>query len=419
MKAEIISIGTELLLGHIINTNPSTISKKLAECGIDVYYHTAVGDNEARLMALLKSALKRSDIVITTGGLGPTVDDITVATVATTIGRKLVYKKQIANKIKRYFSRRHISCARDSFRQAYIPHGARWLSNGLGTAPGLIIEVGIKTLVCLPGPPRELLPMLEHAIVPYLRRHSAAKERIQSRLIKLVGLPEAAVNKKVKDLLTLKPPTTVGIYTHLGEVHLKITTKASTQQARRRALAAVEGTIQKRLGDFIYGSDDERLESTVGRLLSASGMTLGIAESCTGGLIAHRITNISGSSNYFTMGILAYSNKAKTSELGISPKLLKRYGAVSKATAQAMARGIKNTANADIGIGVTGITGPTGATKNKPVGLVHIALATNTCMIAKKCFFVGSREENKHLASQKALEMLWQYLRKKRAHGKR
>lgn len=410
MKAEIISIGTELLLGHIINTNTSYISKKMANLGIDVHYHSTVGDNEERLSKLLKTVLRRSDIVFTTGGLGPTVDDIMVSTVSKTIGRRLVFNKQIAKEIKKYFKKQHLPFPKDSLKQAYIPEGCVWLKNNVGTAPGLIIPLNKKIIICLPGPPREVNPILEKDVIPYLKRYTKTRQCIKSHSIKLVGLPEAAVNKKVKDLLRLSGTTTVGIYAHLGEVHLKITTKAKDEKACKNNISRIEAKIRKRFVPYLYGVDDETLEGVVARLLLKRKKTIGIAESCTGGLISNRITNIPGSSKYFKMGITAYSDEVKTCQLGVSRKLLNRYGAVSSAIALSMARGIRKRAHVDIGIGVTGIAGPGGATKTKPVGLVYMALVTDKEHISKKFFFLGKREEIKFLASQAALNLIRTHL---------
>jgi len=414
MKAEIISVGTELILGHVVNTNASYISRSMAEIGIDILYHSAVGDNEERISDSLHRALKRSDIIITTGGLGPTVDDITLAAIAKTINRKLVFNKAIAEKIKDYFRKKHIPFIKASFRQAYIPEGSLWLKNAVGTAPSLIIqcEDGQKFIVCLPGPPREVTTILENELIPYFKKHIKTQGLIKSRLIKLIGLSEVSVDSKIKDILKLERPTTVGIYTNPGEVHIKITAKAGNEKECGENIKKIEKVVRKRLSKFIYGVDNENLEGVVVDLLIKSKNTLGIAESCTGGLVTHRITNISGSSNCFKMGIVAYGNDAKIAHLGVSRALITRYGTVSKLVAIAMAKGIKKAANTKIGIGITGIAGPTGATKTKPVGLVHIALVSDKKKMSKKCFFLGKREDTKFLASQAALELIWMHLKK-------
>jgi nicotinamide-nucleotide amidase len=372
MKAEIIAIGTELLLGHIVNTNAAFLSQKLAEIGIDVYYQTTVGDNPGRLEEAIKKAAARSDIVITSGGLGPTVDDITIETIARLIKRK----------------------------------GVKWIRNNVGTAPGLITEYIGKTLIALPGPPREIEPMFEKDIIPYLKRLSGAKVSMISRSIKTTGLAESQVNGLVKDLLALKPPTTVGIYAKLGQVELKIMSKANDKAAARRSIAKIERKIRLKLKDRIFGYDDETLESAVGKILSKKRLTIATAESCTGGLLAHRITNISGSSDYFLMGLITYSNAAKIDILGVPEILIKDFGAVSEPVALAMADRIRIKAGSDIGVGITGIAGPTGGTKKKPMGLVYIALAAKNKKVVRELRFKGSREEVKFQASQIALDMI-------------
>jgi len=412
MKAEIIAIGTELLLGHTVNTNASYISKKMSGLGIDVYYHSTVGDNVERLSGLVQKALSRSDIIFTTGGLGPTVDDITIRTVSKAIGKELVFDKHVAGEIKEYFIRQRLPTPKDSLRQAFIPRGCMWFENTVGTAPGLIIPHKGKKIICLPGPPGELQPIMEKYIVPHLKKTLTKKEIIHSKSIRLIGLPEAAINAKVKDLLTLGGSATVGIYVHLGEAELKITAKAKSEKACKANIEKIESKIRKRLGKFIYGIDDETLESAVGKLLLKFRKTLGIAESCTGGLISSRVTNVSGSSEYFKMGLIAYSNDAKISELGVSPKLLRTAGAVSSAAAASMAKGIKRIAGTHMGLAVTGIAGPRDGTNKKPVGLVYMALATPGKLFSKKFYFRGKRTDIKHLASQAALNLIRKYLLK-------
>ena len=375
MKAEILCIGTELLLGHIINTNAAFLSQKLAELGIDVYRQTTTGDNPVRLTTALREALGRADVVITTGGLGPTVDDITIATVAKFVGEKIVLKR---------------------------------IRNNVGTAPGLIAEYSGKIIICLPGPPRELEPMFESAIVPYLKKRAkgqGVKEILKSRTIKLTGLPESLVNNKVKNLLALKPPTTVGIYAKLGQVDLKIMAKAKNEKMANREIVRIEKKIRSRLKDYIFGCDDETLEGVVGKILMAKNKTLAIAESCTGGLLSNRITNVSGSSKYFVGGIIAYSNDIKMNILGVSESSIKKFGAVSSQVALQMADGIRRLTSTDIGVAITGIAGPAGGTKSKPVGLAYVALVTDKKRVVREFRFRGNREEVKFQSSQVALEL--------------
>mgnify|MGYP001600961117 CR=1 FL=1 len=373
MRIELISVGTELLLGHIVNTNAAYLSERLAEAGIDVFRVTTVGDNPDRLTAAIRESLDRADAVMLTGGLGPTIDDITSATVARFAGRSTVLK------------------------------------NHVGTAPGLIFDYKGKVIICLPGPPRELEPMFEKNILPYLYKRCtphAVRCTIKSRSIKLTGLPESVVNNKVKDLLAMKPPTTVGIYAKLGEVDLKIMAKARSERAAAAEMAKIEREIRRRFGDYIFGCDDETLEGVVGKALLAKKRTIAVAESCTGGLVSDRITNVSGSSDYFIGGIIAYSNDIKVNILGVAELTLKRFGAVSAQAALQMADGVRRLTSTDIGLGITGIAGPTGGTKSKPVGLVFVALTTDRKRVVRDFRFRGDREEIKFQSSQAALDMV-------------
>lgn len=408
MRAEIISTGTEILLGHITNTNSSYLSAKLASLGIDVYYHTAVGDNPGRIVSSVKKAFLRSDIVITTGGLGPTVDDSTLSSLCKAVSKKPVFNKKIAKHIKQYFERRGFNgMPDDALRQAYVPKGAFWFENRVGTAPAILLRRGKKLLIALPGPPRELKPLFENAIIPYLGKNGfAGKWTIKTKTLKVAGLVEAEVNTIVKDLLSMRPQTTLGIYTRLGEVDLKITAKAKNEKAADKNIKKVEKEIRNRLGNYVYGVDEQALEDIVGKILTRNKMTLALAESCTGGLVANRITSVSGSSFYFKEGIIAYSNKAKTELLGISAKKLKKYGAVSKEIAREMAKAVRKLAKTDISVGITGIAGPTGATRKKPIGLVYIALYDDKINIVKECRFEGNRQEIKHQASTVSLDLI-------------
>ena len=408
MKAEIISVGTELLLGHIINTNAAHLSEKLAALGIDLHNQATVGDNPARLSAALNLALSRSDMVFTTGGLGPTVDDITLYTIRNVTSRPLVYDKKIKKYMERYFRKKgFIKMPNDAAKQAYVPHGAHWFENKVGTAPAVIVEHNKKLIIALPGPPRELIPIFEKNVTPYLKRKGIIpKSVIKTKTLKTTGLVEAAVNRRVKVLLSMGPKTTLGIYAHLGEVHLKITSKAKDKKSAAREIKKVGQKIRKRLGKYIYGADNDTLESVVGERLTKKRKTLALAESCTGGLVANRITNVSGSSKYFKMGVIAYSDKAKKNLLGVSGQNLKKHGAVSKEVALEMAKGVKKLANADIALGLTGIAGPKGATRKKPVGLVYIALVRDKTKTVKECRFTGNRQEIKLQSSTTALDLL-------------
>lgn len=405
-KAEIISIGTELLLGRILNTNAAYLSRKLAELGFDQYFQTTVGDNPERLIRAARSALLRNDLVIMTGGLGPTVDDVTMKSVADLAGRPLVLDSRVLKDIRGYFERRGVKLPPGNKVQAMVPRGARCLVNKFGTAPGLIIEYMDKVIVCLPGPPREMEPLFESGVKPYLEKRFGPGCTILTRTIKTIGLPESRVNMIVKDLLKLGPPTTVGIYAKLREVHLVIMAKSSSERRAARAMRAIEEKIRRRLKGHIFGYDDETLEEAVGAILRGKKMTLSIAESCTGGLLSKRLTDVSGSSAYFTTGIVTYSNDSKRNFLGVSGVTIDRHGAVSSRVALEMAHGIKHYACTDIGVGITGIAGPLGGKQSKPVGLVYIAFVTDKKEIVREFRFSGTRQDVRWSAAQAALDMM-------------
>lgn len=406
MKAEIISIGTEILLGQILNSNQQYLSRQLALLGADVFFHSSLGDNPERLIAAIRQGIERSDIVITTGGLGPTVDDITTESIARAFNRKPVFNEKILKKIKSHFGIQCLNMPHENIRQAHLPEGAIELENKVGTAPGFIIEEGGKILIALPGPPRELNPMFERAVIPYLKKKIKSAWTIKTRTIKITGLPESGVDQKVKDLLKSPPPVTVAILAHPALIELKITAKAKNLKEADRLIDKIDRKITTRLKDYIFGRDDQTLEETVGKLLKRRHKTLAIAESCTGGLVSNRITDIPGSSQYFKMGIVAYSNKVKISQLHISPDDISRYGAVSPRVASQMAGNVRKIAGTTFGLGVTGIAGPSGATGTKPVGLVYIALATPKGVILRKFNFAGEREVIKFKSSQAALDLL-------------
>ncbi len=410
MDAEIICIGSELLLGQTIDTNAAYISQKLAGIGINVFYHTTVGDNRVRLLTTFKRAVHRADIVITTGGLGPTVDDITLETITQALQKKLLLNGHVLRNIKAHFQSRHIPMPRSNLRQALIPEGAQTLKNSVGTAPGLIITHEKKILISLPGVPAEVKPMIEDDVLGYLKTRFPSNWLILSHKVKTTGLAESQVNQKVKDILQLKPPLTVGIYAHTQSVDLHVNAKAHTKQKAEKLIKPVINKIKSRLKEYIYAYDDDTMEEVVARALTKRKKSVSVAESCTGGLIGKRLTATSGSSKRFPLSIVAYSNTIKSCLLNIPAEILKKYGAVSKETSTLMANNIKQIANTDLGLAVTGIAGPTGATQEKPIGTVYIALSSARKTRCQKFHFHGDREAVRLRASQAALDMLRRYL---------
>lgn len=424
MRAEILAVGTELLLGEITNSNAQFLSRKLAELGIDVFHHTTVGDNPTRLRQAVETALGRADLLITTGGLGPTQDDITKETVAEVFRLPLEVDQESLERIGALFERIGVPMTENNRRQALMPRGAEAIPNDRGTAPGVFLKVHDRVVVCLPGPPAELIPMFESWVEPRLAKLAAGESQaaggvrpLFKRTLKVCGLGEALLEDRIKDILTAQSNPTIAPYAKLGEVHLRLAAKASSREEAERLFAPVERELRQRLGDYIYGTDEATLEKAVGDLLRQRNLTLAVAESCTGGLLGHRITNVPGSSEYFHLGVTAYDNRAKTALLGVPRETLDRYGAVSTETAVAMATGILALAGTDVAVAVTGIAGPGGGTEIKPVGTVYFAVAGGRHAFGpagasrhKRSTLRGNREEIKQRAAQVALIFLRQCL---------
>jgi nicotinamide-nucleotide amidase len=373
MRAEIISVGTELLLGQIIDTNAAYLAQQLAELGLDVYFKQTVGDNTARVRGAVRLALSRADVVLITGGLGPTEDDLTVESVAEELGRRLERRDEIAERIRQFFELRGRVPPETVYKQALIPSGARPIPNTRGTAPGVHIEHDGRELFLMPGVPFEMYGMMEDYVIPRLRERTGGLV-IRSRVIRVTGEGESAVEARIKDLIGGNSPT-IAPYAKLGEVHLRVTAKGAPEDVSRQ-LDAGEWKLRERLGDLIYGTNDETLEGVVGRLLADRSATLAVAESCTGGLIAKRLTDVPGSSAYFLEGVVAYSNDAKRDLLGVPSSVIEERGAVSAEVAEAMAQGIRERARSTFGLSVTGVAGPAGGTEAKPVGLVFLGFST-------------------------------------------
>lgn len=410
MRAEIISVGTELLLGQIVDTNAPYLSRMLSTLGIDVFYRVTVGDNAARLSEALQTALSRADLVITIGGLGPTQDDLTKETIAQVLGERMIADPESEKAIRAFFERRGLPIAQSNLKQALRPESGTAIPNSVGTAPGTVVEKNGKIVIALPGPPAELIPMVENSVIPYLSHKTSGDSMvIVSRILRVCGIGESAAEEKVKDLLSGANPT-IAPYAQSGEVHFRITAKAPDRETALRMISELESKARERLGDYVYGADDETLEHVVVQMLISRGLKLALAESCTGGLVSHRITNVPGSSETFLAGVVAYSNKAKISMLGVPAELIQEHGAVSPEVAEAMARGVAERTGADLAVGITGIAGPGGGTPEKPVGLVYMALKTPEGVSSARHVFGGSRTEIKTRSSQAALNMIRIYL---------
>lgn len=406
MNAEIISVGTELLLGEIVDTNASYLSRKLAEIGIDVYYRHTVGDNLSRLKEVLFSALARADIVLLTGGLGPTEDDLTREAIAAVTGRPLVRIPASEQRLREFFAARQRPLAESNLKQAEAPEGAVHLENVCGTAPGIFMRWNGKLIFAAPGPPPELREMMERSILPILRQEMGENRQLYTRSLLVTDLGESLVAEMIKEIIEQQSDPTIALYASPAVVRIRLATKAADEREAQAQFAPVEAHIRQKLGQHIFGVDEETMASVVGRLLREQHATLAIAESCTGGLIASKITDVPGASDYFLAGVVSYANEAKIGLLGVPEEIIRQYGAVSEECARAMAEGVRRVSGADYAVATTGIAGPTGGTTEKPVGLVYIAVSDTKGTIVQKHFWPGTREQFKQRVSEMALGML-------------
>ena len=406
MRGELIFVGTELLLGQIINTNAAYLGENLASLGVDIYHSSVVGDILDRIKAAIQTGLSRSDLILITGGLGPTFDDITREGIVAAINRELVYDPQVMAQIEEHFKRVKYSILPIHRRQAYVvSSGCQVVPNSTGSAPGLILEVDGKWIIAMPGVPREMKRMCEDKIFSWIAE-KAGKGVIKSKVMKVCGMGESTVANELQEIVNPLTNPTIAFLARPSEVSVRITAKASDSDEANRMINVVAAQIREKLGENILSEDDQTMEQVVGYLLSKHHSMLAIAESCTGGLISDRITNVPGSSDYFRGAVIAYSNEIKIDMLGVSREDLKQHGAVSSIVAIQMAQGVRNLIKADYGLGITGIAGPTGATPQKPVGFVYVALASRSEAYSKEFRFAGDRETIKQRASQMALDML-------------
>ncbi len=408
MNAEIVAIGTEMLLGQNVDTNSSWIARELALLGIDVYGFQAVGDNEKRLEAALKLACERSQMVITTGGLGPTVDDVSRKVIGRLAQKQLVFHDNLAKKIEERFAkfRPGKPFPKVNLNQAFVPQGATIIPNDNGTAPGFIIKVGKSHLACLPGVPSEMKAMFEETLKPFLKSLSPGGTIIKSRVFRTTGIDESALNEKILDIFEKSTNPTVGVLAHWEGVDIRLSSKAESEAQADRLIEGLGKTLTTRLPNFIYGWDQDNLETIVGRMLTTRKMTVATAESCSGGLIAHRITQVPGSSNYFLRGYVVYGNEAKNDALKVDAELIQQKGAVSREVAEALATNVRRIAKSDVGLSTTGIAGPSGGSVEKPVGLVYIGISDDQSTQVCQFRFTGDRESVKKRTSQAALEIL-------------
>lgn len=410
MIAELVSVGTEILLGNIVNTNSAYLSEKCAQLGLSVYYQTVVGDNEERMKMTIQSALDRSDVVILTGGLGPTEDDITKEVTAEVMGFPLVEDSHTRELLEAYMKEYEKNSpnrrfTENNYKQAVVPEGAIVLDNHNGTAPGLIMEKNGKTAILLPGPPNEMKPMFEEYIFPYLREKQP--EIIYSQVVKICGIGESQVADEIKDMIESQTNPTIAPYAKTGEVHLRITAKAADEKECKKMIKPLVRELKVRFGSNIFATDAEKtLEEAVEDMLKDQQLTLALAESCTGGAVAARIVSVPGASEVFTHGYITYGNRAKRKCLNVKKTTLKLEGAVSAKCAKEMAKGGCAASGADICLSVTGIAGPDGGTEKIPVGTVFMGCCYNGKVITREYHFTGNRNKVREQATAHALAFL-------------
>ena len=404
MTAEILAVGTELLMGQIANTNAQYISQRLAELGICVYFHSVVGDNPARLEETLKRALDRSDIVITTGGLGPTKDDLTKEVIAKTMNRELVFHEEVLEKVRDFFMRKHRIMVKNNEKQAYLPDNCLMIPNLNGTAPGCIIVEGKKVIIMLPGPPKEMQPMFCDTVFPYLKQK---KELVLvSKMLKIFGIGESEMESRLIDLIDKQDNPTIAPYVSQGEITVRVTARCANKEEALQILNPVVNEIKDRLGSLVYAEEGESLEQVVFNLLKEKQLVMATAESCTGGLLAGKITSLPGASEIFEQGYITYANKAKINDLGVLEETINKFDAVSNETALEMVNGLKKKTKASVCVSITGIAGPDGGTPEKPVGLVYIGLSVLDKVVCKSFELMGDRERIRHDACMRALDMI-------------
>ena len=409
MRVEIIAVGTELLSGGVLDTNSLYLSEELMLIGLETAFKTVVGDDEKDMEEALRQSFERADAVIVTGGIGPTEDDITRKVIAKIIKKRLVLNEDALKVIHARLAGRGKEFAMSNDRQALVPSGARLLQNPIGIAPGFYSDEEGMFIAVLPGVPLEMRAMFSEGLRPILEERFGGRMFIRRRILRTCGLSESAVNQALQDILKRGVPV-VGLTAKETGVDIRVIARGSNAEQPQAQVDRTDAAIRDKLGDAVYGVDGQELEEVVGVLLKQRRLKIAVAESCTGGLIGARITNIAGSSVYFERGVVVYSDLAKTEMLGVPQELIERHGAVSSEVAEAMARGIRQAAQTDLGLAVTGIAGPGGGTEKKPVGLVYTALASAQGMKIAEHRFLGTREQVRIRASQMSLDMVRRYL---------
>ncbi len=403
MNAEILAVGTEILLGDIVNTNAQYIAQGLAELGIDVFYQTVVGDNPDRMKTAMNIAFERADIIITTGGLGPTGDDLTKEIGAEYFGRKLILDEKALDRIKKFFDKMKRPMTDNNVKQAMVPVNSTVMYNENGTAPGIIIEDNNKILIMMPGPPKEMKPMFSKQVKPYLA--SKQNHTLISRTLRIAGVGESAMESMVRDMIDRQSNPTIAPYAKDTESILRITASAKTTEEAEKIIEPIAEEIYRRFGDSVYAEGETSIQETVAKILIDKKFTIAVAESCTGGLVAAKLIEYPGISEVLLEGAVTYSNEAKKRRLGVKDETLSAYGAVSAETAAEMAKGIAMTSGADIGVSTTGVAGP-GPSEGKPEGLVYVGVYMGGKSYVKELHLAGKRNVIRERAAYSALDFL-------------
>ncbi|MBT5876800.1 MAG: competence/damage-inducible protein A [Candidatus Latescibacteria bacterium] len=405
ITAEIITIGDEILYGSIVDSNAAYMGQCLTEMGIQPAWSTTVGDDREHIRQALDMGISRADVILVTGGLGPTHDDITKDVIADVIDRRLIFHQELLDVVERMFAARGILMPESNRVQAFIPDGATILDNPIGTAPGFAVTSGRATIFVMPGVPREMKKMMVEQVTPRLQDRSGGHV-ILHRMIKTSGIGESSLSEYVGEIIAGATNVKVASLPQATGVMLRLTTSAPNVEQAREQIGTLESEIYSRAGAFIYGTDDDTMEQVVGQLLAQRNETIAVAESCTGGLISDRLTDVSGSSSYFQQGIITYSNEAKIAHLGVPAQTIEQHGAVSAETAEAMAEGIRRVGKSTYGLSTTGVAGPTGGSDAKPVGLVYVGLAHETGVFVREFRFSTDRRANKTRSMLAALNMV-------------
>ena len=404
MKTEIITVGTEILLGDILNTNTHYLSNELANMGIDVYYQITVGDNEQRLLSQLKESFKRSDLVILTGGLGPTEDDITKEVCAKYFNMEMEFHEQSWDKIIEIHNKMNRKPTENNRKQAYFPKGSLILPNKYGTAPGCIMEKDKKTIIVMPGPPKEMKPMFDNYVKPFLLKDN--KNILKSKVLRIIGMGESKIENDLLDLIDKQINPTIATYAKDGECTVRITAKGKNEKEVESLIEPISNEIKSRFKEKVYGEDDTAIEDEVDKILVDNNLTIAVAESCTGGMVAADLINYPGISSVFMEGCVTYSNEAKMMTLNVKKETLNTVGAVSEQCAKEMSEGVAARHNTNIGLSTTGIAGPEGGSEDKPVGLVYMGITINNKTIVKKYIFNGNRQQIRSRACKTLLNDL-------------